>query len=158
MPTFSRYLQRVLALLLLMALTGCASLQPEYEKPRLNVTGIELLPAEGLSQRFKIGLRILNPNSTALPLEGIFYSVSIEGYELLSGASGDIGDVPAYGESEFDVTASTDVFNGARLLHELLSNPRSELSYSFKGRLDLSDWWIPSVRVEESGEIPLSQQ
>ncbi|MCL6416456.1 LEA type 2 family protein [Aestuariirhabdus sp. Z084] len=136
-------------------ITGCASVTPDYEKPRLHVTSIKLLPADGLSQRFKIGLRIINPNDTPLPLKGIFYSVSIEDYELVSGASGNLQDVPAYGESDFSVTASTDVFNGARLLHELLTNPRDMLSYSFNGRLDLSQWWIPSVNVKESGEITL---
>ncbi|RRJ84053.1 LEA type 2 family protein [Aestuariirhabdus litorea] len=149
-------LHRLVLFLLLLVLGGCASLQPDYEKPRLSVTSIQLLPADGLSQRFKIGLRILNPNPSELALSGIFYSMSLEGYELLSGASGQIGTVPAYGEKDFSVTAATDVLNGARLLHQLLSSPRDKLDYSFKGRLDLSNWWVPSVRVEETGEIPLT--
>lgn len=159
--TQCRYIHRVImasALLIFAILSGCASTKPEdYEKPTLHVTSLTMLPAEGLNQRFNIGLRVLNPNPDPLPLQGIYYTVSLEGFELLSGVNGDLGDVPAYGELTFSVTTSTDMINGVRLLHELMSNPREKLNYQFNAKLDLKNWWIPSVRVEEKGEIELNQ-
>ncbi len=146
------------ALLILAQLSGCASMKSDYEKPKLHVTSITLLPAEGFNQRFDIGLRVLNPNADAIALQGIYYTVSLEGYELLSGVNGDIGEVPGYGELEFSVNTSTDMVNGVRLLHELMSNPREKLNYKFNAKLDLKDWWVPSVRVEETGEIELTQR
>ncbi|MBP8175788.1 MAG: Water stress and hypersensitive response domain-containing protein, partial [Sphaerotilus sp.] len=44
-----------------LMLAGCASLA--YREPvRINVVGLEPIPGEGMEMRFKVKLRVQNPN------------------------------------------------------------------------------------------------
>ncbi len=103
-----------------------------------------------MTPRFRIGLQVVNPNSRALTLNGMSYSVTIEGNRVLTGARGDLPTVPAYGMADFVIEASPDLFGSARLLGGLLNNPRDDLNYSFKANLDVGRLW-PNITIEENG-------
>lgn len=144
-------------LVLILVLSGCASLTGSYEKPQVNITSFALAPGStALAPRFDIGIQIINPNRSALPFRGMSYVVEIEGRRILSGATADIPTVPAYGQEEFIVQASPDLFGSARLLGDLFSNTqRSSVGYSFSARLDAGRL-IPMINIEEAGELKLT--
>jgi LEA14-like dessication related protein len=55
---------------------------------------------------FQIGLRIINPNSHALNLEGIVYTVSLEGHELVKDVGKNFPVFEGYSEGEVKLTAA----------------------------------------------------
>jgi LEA14-like dessication related protein len=51
-------------------LNACATLSPYKESPRVSLVSIQPQEMGVLEQRFGLQLRILNPNDTAIPVEG----------------------------------------------------------------------------------------
>lgn len=141
---------------LMIFLAACAGLTPNYEKPQVNVTSFTLAPdSSGLAPRFNIGLQVINPNRTALPLVGMNYSVEVEGNRILSGAEPNLPRIEGYSSADIVIQASPDLFGSARLLNQLLSGQRDELSYLFKARLDVGTL-MPYINIEEEGSFGLT--
>lgn len=147
----------LILLVMITTLSGCASLGVNFEDPQVKVVSLKALPSENLEQRFIIGLRILNPNATALNLVGMSYSLRLQGFDLLSGVKNDIPPIPAYSEVPVEVEASINVINGLRFFSSLLSQPEAPLNYELVAKLDVGSKLLPAVRVIESGQIDLKK-
>lgn len=143
----------------MLLLTGCAGLNPNYEPPVVNVQSFRALPADGGAvaglPTFEVGLQVLNPNPEPLNLEGVFYSISLEGQKLLSGVANDLPEIEGYGEGTVKLTASVSILGGVRLIHQLMTRPQDRVEYEFSARLDPKGFGR-TIRVEEFGEISLT--
>ena len=145
---------RRLALLALCAfwLAGCSML-PKFETPRLSVVGIEMQSADIFSQRFKVRMRVLNPNARELPVKGIRYRIEVNDSELGQGLTNTPFVVPALGEAEFDVQVTANV---AGMLAKLLSRRKSEaLDYRLVGEVALSSGFLRRIPFDERGSVKL---
>lgn len=148
--------KRITVLLLMTFLVACAGLSPNYEKPQVNVTSFTLAPeSSGIAPRFNIGLQVINPNRTALPLDGMSYSVEVEGNKILSGAEPNLPRIEGYSSADIVIQASPDLLGSARLLNQLLSGQRNQLNYLFKARLDVGTL-MPYINIEEKGSFSLT--
>ena len=137
-----------------LALSACASMRPGFETPTVNVSSFRALPSESGMPKFEIGLHVINPNSEALTLRGVAYTVSVEGRELIKGVGNDLPVIDGYGEGEFTVTAAASLFEGAMLLKDLVSGPMDTLSYEFEAKLDVGTF-VPAIRVTDEGQFNL---
>lgn len=140
--------------LVLMSLSGCASLPAGYELPVVNVRGVRTVSDGGVVPGFEIDLHVINPNRTALRLDGVFYTVDLEGHRILSGVASQLPSIPAYGEDVVTLNASVDLLSGINLLSELMSQPRSEFNYDLNAKLDLAGF-RRSIKVDQQGLISL---
>ena len=137
-------------------LGGCAGLRPGYERPSLMLDSFRAIPSEGMAPRFALGLRVVNPNPTPLPLRGLSYHVEFEGFRVITGVAGNLETVPAYGESLIELQAGVDLISGLRLFNNLLQDPqRDRLRYNLRARLDTGGIRRFLV-LEESGELSLA--
>lgn len=142
-------------LITMIGMSGCASWSTDYETPQVNITSFSLAPeTEGLSPRFVIGLQVINPNRTALPLQGMSYSIEVENHRILSGATADLPRVQGYGMADFTIEASPDLLGSARLINRLLTNQTQSLGYTFKAKLDVGRL-LPYLHIEENGQFSL---
>lgn len=146
---------RILLVLWMALLAGCASLVPEYDPPGIALESFRALPADGGAPRFEIKLRVTNPNKQALDIAGVAYSVELRGRELLKGVSNEVPTVPAYGSEVFTLDASLQVFQLVWLLADLSREQASSLEYKFAAKIDF-EGLVPTQRVEERGTIDLS--
>lgn len=145
------------AILMLVILSACASWAPDYEKPQINITSFSLAPdSNGIAPRFLIGLQVVNPNRRALPLQGMSYSVEVEGNRILSGAEPDLPQVEGYSTADIVIEAIPDLLGSARLLNQLMSGQQETLDYVFKARFDVGAL-LPYINIEERGEFGLEQ-
>ena len=145
-----------IAWLLLLAFSGCAVLSPDFEEPKVVLDSLEMLPTNGINQRFKIGLRMTNPNDKPLKIKGISYTVALNGYDLLDGVGNNIPEVAPYSEVLFDVEASTNMFETLRFINNFMGGKsQGELNYRLQADIAV-DGWFKKVAVEESGVVPLS--
>lgn len=136
-------------------LCACATLSPDYEEPTVTLNSLRAIPSEGMVPAFEIGLRIINPNSQALNLEGIVYTISLEGYELVKGVGKDFPVIEGYSEGVVTLTASANLLAGIRFVGDLMQNNGESLEYEFKAKLDLGGLY-PSIKVTETGQINLN--
>ena len=136
----------------LLWLAGCTVLNPVFESPVVSVTAVKVIPSQSINPLFEIELHIINPNRFALALQGLSYSVSVEGHKLLTGVASDLPEVAAYGEADVTLQARADFFSGVRLLGDLLKNRRNGLKYQLQAKLDVGDY-IPVISVEETGDL-----
>ena len=135
--------------------SGCATLDPDYEEPTVTLSSFEALPSEGMVPAFRIGLRIINPNATDLNLQGIVYTVALQGHELVKGVGKDFPVIEGYSEEVVTLTASANLLAGIRFVSELMKQPGQTLEYEFKAKLDPGGFY-PSIRISESGNLDLA--
>jgi len=145
----------LLACLLIAVLSGCTSLDRDFETPTVTIDSFRAIPSDAGAPSFEIGLRVVNPNSQALELQGVAYTISLEGRQLVTGVGKDLPVIPGYSEGFFTVTASASLFQGFRLITDLMSTPKDKLSYEVSTKLDVGTF-RPAIRVKDSGEISLA--
>ncbi|MEH6473949.1 MAG: LEA type 2 family protein [Halopseudomonas sp.] len=138
-----------------LVLSGCASLQPGFENPTVSINSFEVLPSNGMVPKFGIGLHVINPNRTPLTLQGLVYTVEIEGHKVITGVANDLPEIEAYGEGDITLQASADLFNGLRMLTGLIQNQQGSVDYNLTARLNVSNL-LPDIEVSDSGQIDLS--
>lgn len=139
-----------------LVLAGCSTLQPKLEQPTVKVANLQLLPAQGLSQPIEISLLISNPNDRDLTLRGMSYTVGIENFDVLSGVSDQLPTLIAYQETPVKVVVSANVLQLVRLIEHFGRNGVKEnVNYNFSAKLDFSAW-LPALRINEQGSIPLA--
>ena len=149
-------LYRLIFYILGVVLLGsCATLQTEFKEPSVSVTSFRALPSKGMAPRFEIGLHVSNPNRVALALEGLSYSVNIEGRQLLTGVANDLPVIEGYGEGDITLLATADLFNSISLISDLMRQPRDSFSYEIIATLDLGGMY-PDIPVKKQGQISLA--
>ena len=142
----------VLLCSLFLLLPACASLDPDYEQPTVTLKSFRALPSEGMVPGFEIGLNILNPNSSAFTLEGVVYTVSIQGHDVVKGVGKDFPVIEGYSEETIKLTAAANLFAGVRLIMDLMQTPAQELEFEFEAKLDTGGFGR-SIRVKEQGSF-----
>jgi LEA14-like dessication related protein len=149
-----RFLQPLFLGIYTVILAGCASKGPSYDTPTVMVSSFRAVPSEGPLPSFAIGLRVINPNREALVLQGVAYTISLEGHKLIEGVANDLPVIDGYGEGEFVLTASANLFAGIRLITDLMRGDSDGLEYELEAKLDIGGF-RRAIRVRESGEISL---
>ena len=141
-------------LIVAMVLSGCASLNPDYETPSVALTSFKAVPSESMVPAFEVGLRVINPNPGDLTLAGVVYTISLEGHEVVKGVGKDFPVIEGYSQEDILLTASVKPLSGIRLISELMGSEKTALRYDFEAKLDVGGLF-PSIRVNESGQIDL---
>lgn len=154
----NNYIRSLLLALLALALHGCAVLSPDFEEPEVQVTAVEPLPNHHSGElRFRIHLRVFNPNSSELALSGLYYSLKLAGHKVVTGTSSNLPPIPAYGQDAIVVDASANLMGSFMATAELLRLQRSTVPYELEAKLGLRRSIIPHIKVTKRGEVNLDQ-
>lgn len=138
-----------------LMIQACASMDPNYEKPTVTIGSFRALPSEGMIPSFEIGLHILNPNASSLRLEGIVYTVSIQGHDVIKGVGKDFPVLEGYSEQTVKLIATANLLAGVRLVMDLAKSSGEDLEYEFEAKLDVSGFGR-SIRVKENGSFRIN--
>ncbi len=141
-----------LVLLTIVFLGACATLNPYKESPRVSLVSIQPQEMKFLEQRFALQLRILNPNDVAIPVEGLSYSIEINGREFAYGVSRQAVEIPAFGEALLDVEVVSNLLNVMQQLQALSGESRESMDYRLKGKISLANSPL-SLPFDYSGEL-----
>lgn len=152
-----RRMQWLTAMLAVLAMAGCATLHPDFEKPTVTVNNIRLISSGNIVPTFEVGLHIVNPNRSALTLQGIAYTLSLDGFKILTGVANELPTVEAYGQEDITLVATTNLISSIRLLSDLVKQNRDAITYDLDAKLDLGSI-LPALHVNESGEIDIAGQ
>ena len=141
------------ALLIAILLTGCATLDPDYEEPVVSLVSFKALPSEGMTPAFETVLRVMNPNNEPLDIAGVVYTISLNGHDLVKSVGKDFPVIEGYSEETLTLTGSANLLSGLRLFGDLMRDSSIEsIPYEFNAKLDLGGLY-PSIRVSEAGEL-----
>ena len=135
-----------------LVLQSCATLDPDYEQPTVTLKSFRALPSEGMVPSFEVGLNILNPNNTAFELQGVVYTVSIQGHDVVKGVGKGFPVIEGYSEETIKLTATANLFAGVRLVMDLMREPGENLEFEFEARLDTGGFGR-SIRIKEKGSF-----
>ena len=139
-----------------LIMSACSSLQPKLEQPAVKLAGLQLLPAQGLTQPIEVSLLISNPNDRDLTLRGMSYTVGIENFDVLSGVSDQLPTLTAYQETPVKVVVTANVLQLVRLIeHFGRTGVKENVNYNFAAKLDFSAW-LPAMRINEKGTFSLA--
>jgi len=146
-----------MAFTLLVLTTACATLDPDYEQPTVTLSSIRALPSEGgMVPSFEIGLQVINPNPGTLNIQGVVYTIALEGHELVKGVGKDFAPIEGYSSGDIKLTASANLLSGLRFFTGMIRDEKSgqSLDYEFKVKLDLGGIY-PSLKLTEKGQLDL---
>ena len=118
-------------------ISACAGVTYHADPPKVSIAGIKLLNAQLLEQNYALTLRIQNPNETALYINGLSYTLHLNGSEFASGVSNQHIEVPAYSEKLLAVTLVSNTFGIVKQLKQLGYNPNQNFNYRLSGKVSL---------------------
>jgi LEA14-like dessication related protein len=138
---------------LMLLASGCA-IVPKLEAPKLSVVSLKMQGGDIFSQRVLVRMRVFNPNSRELPIEGLSYTIEVNDAELGTGGSASPFTVPAMGEAEFDLQFTANL---AGALAKLLTrrNSSETLDYRLRGNVNLSSGFLRRIPFDERGSVNL---
>ena len=144
-----------LVVLVSLSLAGCASLA--YREPvRINVVGLEPIPGEGMEMRFKVKLRVQNPNETAIDFDGLALDLDLNGRPFATGVSDGAGSVPRFGETLIEIPVSVSAIAVVRqALGVIEGDGKAEVPYALRGRL--AGGLLGGMRFSDSGTLKLPE-
>ncbi len=147
-------MHRRLALLSVLALAGCAlpNLSGKAQ-PEVSLVNIRPVQLGLLEQALELDLRFVNPNETAIEVDGLRYELSLDGGRLGSGVSDAKFTLPRLGEAMVPVrlyVQTTDLINRVGGL-----GGRQRLTYRLEGQLFTSAAFGGRLPFSRDGTVDL---
>jgi LEA14-like dessication related protein len=139
--------------ILVILVSGCASLFWMGEKPNVEIVSIMPKEMRLLEQTFLMELRIQNPSDTNLDISGMAFELEINGQPFARGVSNQSVTVERLSTKIIQVEAYTGLTSILRQLSEARKgNYTSGFKYRLKGSVHTGS---PSFRIsfDETGEF-----
>ena len=135
---------------------GCAALNTSTPKPSVSINSFEVQPGGGLTPRFKIDMRIINTSRDTLDIEGIVYTVELQGNTVLTGVAKDIPSIEPYSEANVTVSGTPDLFGSFGLIKDMMDQKSGKIDYEVDVAIDIGSLY-PIIHSTKNGEFSLSQ-
>src|SRR5262245_49295247 len=111
-------------------LPGCAGIPSHLEPPKVDLIAIQMLSTDMFAQKFKVRVKVTNPNDLEVPVRGLDYQILLMGDSFAEGNSSDRFVLPAKGEAEFDMTVTTNFVSSlGRLISRVGGGKLENLDY-----------------------------
>ena len=145
------------ALLLLLALPGCAIFQPELQSPEVSLSAVTLESLGLTEQVFRARLIVSNPNSIRLKVADAFVTLQLGGIDLGRGETISGVSIPARGQDHVDIRIVTNLWTSAPQLWSRLSSGDTTLDYRVNGFVNLGLSGLARLRIDESGQFDANE-
>lgn len=147
---------RVIALLALaLGLFACAALAPRLESPRVSLADLQLEQFGVFEQRYRLSLRVQNPNDVELPIAGMEFRLYLNDEEFAHGLSDQRVTLPAFGEQLVEVQVTSGITGILGQVQRLGSGELKTFSYRLAGHVKPLHRTL-KYPFEYRGEIDLS--
>ena len=137
-----------------LLLAGCAAIPIDLKTPEVSFVSLRALEASVFEQKLEVRMKVRNPNSIELPVNGLDVDLELAGEPFAHGVSAREFVVPALGEAEFDMNVTANAM--AALLKIAGGEHKSkEIDYRVKGKLSTRLGLLRTIPFEESGSLPI---
>jgi LEA14-like dessication related protein len=156
MPIRSVRMLFVVACAVLLA--ACSSLGSKLEAPSLELLGVQMLSTDMFAQRFKVRVKVTNPNDLELPVKGLEYTILMMGDSFAEGMANESFLLPAMGEAEFDMLVTTNfVSSFGRLLSRVQGGKLENIDYEITGKIMVEKGMVRKIPVNHRGTVDFSR-
>jgi LEA14-like dessication related protein len=122
---------------------------PRVREPEVAVTAIAIMKAELINTRFKVSLRINNPNFFPVELSALHYVLYGEGRLWADGTRAEQINVPAQGSESADVFLVMNFIGMRReLLDQVVALRRVQYRFTGESAVDTGIAYIPQFRMK----------
>jgi LEA14-like dessication related protein len=121
---------------------------PRIREPEFTITAIAIMQAELINTRFRVNLRIDNPNAFPVDLSSFGYELYGAGRFWADGREEDVLHIPAQGSAETRLFLMMNFINMKRsLLDEVIA--MQQVRYRFTGEAEVGTGvsWLPQFRM-----------
>jgi LEA14-like dessication related protein len=152
----SRMLPRLLQIFALTVWLGaCSMMAPKFNRPNVTLIGIELRGGNLLQQNFAVKLNIQNPNDRALPVHGLHAELNVGGEQIASGISDRAVVIPAFGESEFDLSITANLALALLKLADRANQHADSIDYDLTGAASIDLPFLRNLPFHQTGTLKL---
>jgi LEA14-like dessication related protein len=144
-----------LSLTLSLTLSACSLVAPKFNRPNVTVIGIELRGGNLLQQNFAVKLNIQNPNDRALPVRGLHAELNVGGEQIASGISDRAVVIPAFGESEFNLTITANLALALLKLADRANQHADSIDYELTGAASIDLPFLRNLPFHQTGTLKL---
>jgi len=155
MRTHDGILKKTMAAACLLCLGACSLVAPKFNRPNVSVVSIEMRSGNLLQQSFAVKLNIQNPNKQALPVKGLHVELSVGGLQIASGVSDRAVVVPAFGESEFDLTIRANMALALMRLADKMDQHADTVDYDLAGAASIDLPFLRDLPFHQTGSFSL---
>ncbi|MDR2186314.1 MAG: LEA type 2 family protein [Treponema sp.] len=121
---------------------------PRIRKPEFTITGIAILQAELINTRFRVNLRIDNPNVFPVNLSSFGYELYGAGRFWAEGRETEALRIPAGGSAETRLFLLMNFINMKRnLLDEVIAMRKVPYRFSGEALIETGVSWLPEFRM-----------
>lgn len=139
--------------LILGACAGLSNRDPLF----IDVAGIEPLPGEGMELNLAVKIRVQNPNDLPVQYTGAALALDLNGRNLASGVTAELGTVPRYGEAVFTIPVTISAFDMARQIFAFMNaENQNQIRYRVRGKLEGGLFGTRRFSDEGMFELPAS--
>jgi LEA14-like dessication related protein len=139
-------------------LAACTSLGSKLEAPQLELVGVQMLSTDMFAQRFKVRVKVINPNDLELPVRGLEYTILMMGDSFAEGMSDQAFVLPARGEAEFDMLVTTNfVSSFGRLLSRVQGGKLENIDYEVTGKVMVDKGMVRKIPFNHRGTVDFSR-
>lgn len=141
-----------LQLVCIVLLSACVTMPSDFEQPSVSVTSFAPVSSSGISPQFQIVLHITNPNRKPLVLQGLSYSIHLDGNKVMSGVANNLPEIEPYGETDIELNATANLLGGFKVISGFLNENKESIEYEFKARLDIGRF-KPRIEINKNGRL-----
>jgi LEA14-like dessication related protein len=134
-------------------LAGCA---PKFNRPNISVVSVELRSGNLLQQNFAVKLNVQNPNDRALPVKALHVELNVDGEQIASGVSDRAFEVPANGETEFDMSIKANMAVALLKLADRMNQHAGSIGYDLTGGASIDLPFLRDLPFHQTGSFSLS--
>lgn len=140
----------------LLMLCACSVFAPKLQSPTLTLVSVKMMSGDVFSQKFRVRVKVENPNDRDLPIRSIEYELFMQGDSFAKGESAAPFIVPSRGETEFDLTMQTNFVSSlGRLLSRFDGTSNTQVQYDLAGAIRLDKSLVRRIPFSQTGMIDL---
>ena len=153
-----RHVRRMLFVAVAVLAAACSSLGSKLEAPSLSLVAVQMLSTDMFAQKFKVRVKVENPNDLELPVRGLEYQIIMMGDSFAEGTSYDVFLLPARGEAEFDMLVTTNfVSSFGRLLSRVGGGKLENIDYEISGKVFVDKGVLRRIPFNHQGTVDFSR-
>ena len=138
-----------------LLLAGCAAIPVNLKTPEVSFVGLRAVEASVFEQKLQVRMKVHNPNTIELPVNGLDVDVELADEPFAHGVSAREFVVPAQGEAEFDMLVTANAMNALLKLANS-SSKSGDVRDKLKGKLSTKLGLLRTIPFEETGTVPVA--
>lgn len=128
----------------------------DLKTPEVSFVSLRPVQASVFEQRLEVRMKVRNPNSIELPVNGLDIELELAGEPFARGESAREFVVPALGEAEFDMNVTANAVTALLKIADT-GHKSKPIDYRLKGKLSTRIGLLRTIPFEETGNLPLAE-